>query len=138
MTIEIDNKKMFLAHGDEATNAVFVKALKLPFIYAVMDALGPSLTWKVAMACRIFLSKRRRIYSQKVRDAFRVYAKRKLDEGYDAVILAHTHIADLIEYEDGPTNKTYLNTGDLIANMTYGDYTTSGGFAVRTYEQGGG
>ena len=128
---------MFLSHGDEATNAVLRKILKSPFTYAVMDALGPALTWKIAMACRIFLSKRRRIYSQNVRDAFRVYAKQKLDEGYHAVVLAHTHMPDLIEYGSGETKKIYLNTGDLIENLSYGEYTTSSGLSIRIYEKGG-
>lgn len=102
-----------------------------------MDALGPALTWKIAMACRIFLSKRRRIYSQHVRDTFRVYAKQKLDEGYHAVVLAHTHMPDLIEYGSGETKKIYLNTGDLIENLSYGEYTTSSGLSIRIYEKGG-
>ena len=138
LTIEIDGKKMFLSHGDETANVVLGKVLKAPFTYAVMDALGPALTWKVAMACRIFLSKRRRIYSQRVRDTFREYAKRKLDEGYYATVLAHTHMSDFVEYGSGETKKIYLNTGDLIENLTYGEYTTTNGLALKIYEQGGG
>jgi len=138
LTIEIDGKKMFLSHGDEAANVALRKILKAPFTYAVMDALGPALTWKVAMACRIFLSKRRRTYSQQVRDTFRVYAKRKLDEGYYATVLAHTHMPDFVEYGSGETKKIYLNTGDLIENLSYGEYTTSSGLALRIYEKGGG
>jgi len=134
LTTEIDGKKIFLSHGDE-TGAILRKVLKSPFAYAVMDALGPTLTWKVAMACRIFLSKRRRRYNQKVRDAFRRYARRKLDEGYYAVVLAHTHMPDFVEYENGESKRIYLNTGDLIENLTYGEYTSLNGLAVKTYKQ---
>ena len=136
LTIEIDGKKMFLSHGDEITNAALRTILKSSVTYAVMNALGPELTWKVAMACRIFLSKRQRVYNQKVRDAFRVFAKQKLAEGYHAVILAHTHMPDLIEYDNGETIKIYINTGDLIENLSYGEYTTSSGFAIKIYGQG--
>jgi UDP-2,3-diacylglucosamine hydrolase len=138
LAIEIEGKKIFLSHGDEIANAVLRRILKSPVTYAVMDVLGPAVTWKVAMACRIFLSKRRRVYSPKVRDAFRLYAKRKLEEGYQAVILAHTHMPDLIEYGNGETRKVYLNTGDLIENLSYGEYTTSSGLAIRIYEREGG
>jgi UDP-2,3-diacylglucosamine hydrolase len=137
LTVEIDGKKMFLSHGDEITNAALRTILKSSVTYAVMNALGPAVSWKVAMACRIFLSKRRRVYSQKVRDAFRTYAKRKLDEGYHAVVFAHTHMPDLIEYGHGDAKKIYLNTGDLIENLSYGEYITASGFAIKTYEQGG-
>jgi UDP-2,3-diacylglucosamine hydrolase len=138
LTIEIDDKKVFLSHGDETANPTLRKVLKSAFIYAVMDALGPAITWKVAMACRVFLSKRRRLYSQKVRDAFRTYARRKLDEGYSAVVLAHTHMPDFVEYGNGETKKIYVNTGDLIENLTYGEYNSISGFAIRTYKQEGG
>ena len=138
LTIEIDDKKVFLSHGDEMANPALRKVLKSAFIYAVMDALGPAITWKVAMACRVFLSKRRRLYSQKVRDAFRVYARQKLDEGYSAVVLAHSHMPDFVEYGNGETKRTYVNTGDLIENLTYGEYTSASGFAIRTYKQEGG
>ena len=138
LAIEIDGQKMFLSHGDEAANVALRRILKAPFTYAFMDALGPALTWKIAMGCRVFLSRRRRVYSQKVRDTFRAYAKKKLDEGYHAVILAHTHMPDMIEYGNDETKKIYLNTGDLIENLTYGEYTTTSGLALRIYEQGGG
>jgi UDP-2,3-diacylglucosamine hydrolase len=136
LAIEIEGKKIFLSHGDEITNAVLRKVLKSPITYAVMDALGPAVAWKIAMACRIFLSKRHRVYNEKVRDAFRLYAKQKLDEGYQAVILAHSHMPDLVEYGNGNIRKTYLNTGDLIENLSYGEYTTSRGLAIRIYEPG--
>jgi UDP-2,3-diacylglucosamine hydrolase len=138
LTIEVDGKKMFLSHGDEVANVALRKILKASFTYAVMDALGPALTWKVAMACRIFLSKRRRVYSQRVRDSFRLYAKRKLDEGYYATVLAHTHMPDFVEYGSNETKKIYLNTGDLIENLAYGEYTTTSGLTLRIYEPGGG
>ena len=137
MSIEIDGRKMLLSHGDEATDLALTKVLKSPLTLAVMDALGPALTWKIAMACRIFLSRRRRVYSQKVRDRFRVYAKRKLDEGYHAVVLAHTHITDYVEFGSGESKQIYVNTGDLIANLSYGDYTTASGLSIKLYKQEG-
>ncbi len=136
LTIEIDGMKVYLSHGDQMANALLRTILKSPVTYSVMDFLGPVPTWNIAMACSLFLSKRRRTYSQKVRDAFRAHAKRKLDEGYQAVILAHTHMPDLVEYDDAKTKKVYLNTGDLIEYLSYGEYITGEGFSLRTYEHG--
>ncbi|HVN25686.1 MAG TPA: UDP-2,3-diacylglucosamine diphosphatase [Syntrophorhabdales bacterium] len=132
LVIEIDGKKVFIAHGDEMGDAILSKILKSPPTYKVMNGLGPALTWRIAMVCRLFLSERRRVYREKVRDRFRVYAKNKLDEGFDAVILAHTHMSDFVEYGTDKTKKVYLNTGGLIEELTYGHYTTSDGFSIRT------
>ena len=134
LAIEIDGKKMFISHGDEVDNALLRKILKSPITYSVMDLLGPVPSWNVAMACRLFLSKRRRVYSQKVRDAFRRYARSRLDEGLDAVVLAHSHMPDMVEYDGPTTRKAYLNTGDLIACLSYGEYTSESGLALRTYD----
>ena len=134
LVIELDGRKTFISHGDGAANALLRKILKSPVTYAVMDLLGPVTSWNIAIACRLVLSKRKRDYSQTVRDAFREYAKRKLSEGYDAVVLAHTHMPDVVEYDGPGTKGIYLNTGDLVANLSYGEYTSETGFSVRTYE----
>jgi UDP-2,3-diacylglucosamine hydrolase len=146
LAIEIDGKRMYLAHGDEIANRdprnivnrALRNILKSSITYSIMDALGPAFSWKIAMASRFFLSKRERAYNQKIRDAFRRYARSRLDEGHDAVVLAHSHMPDLVEYGDAATKKVYLNTGDLIAGLSYGEYTSEGGFAVKTYDKKGG
>ena len=137
LAIEIDGKKMFISHGDEVANALLRKILKSPITYSVMHLLGPVPSWNIAMVCRLFLSRRRRTYSQKVRDAFRRYAKSRLDEGHDAVVLAHSHMPDLVEYDSPVAKKAYLNTGDLIACLSYGEYTSDSGLALRTYDKQG-
>jgi UDP-2,3-diacylglucosamine pyrophosphatase LpxH len=64
---------------------------------------------------------------------FREYAEQKIDEGFDAVIFAHSHISDYVEYDTGKGKKVYLNSGDFIKNATYVEYTSESGFAVRQY-----
>ncbi|UCE18644.1 MAG: UDP-2,3-diacylglucosamine diphosphatase [Gemmatimonadota bacterium] len=48
--------------------------------------------------------------------AYREAAMKKLEEGYDVVVLAHIHFPAL-EEKDG---KLYLNTGDWINHFSYG------------------
>jgi UDP-2,3-diacylglucosamine hydrolase len=134
LVIELDGRKTFISHGDDVANALLRRILKSGVTYGLMDLLGPMPTWNIAMACRLFLSKRKRVYSEKVRDVFRQYAKQKLAGGYDAVVLAHTHMPDFVAYDGVGTQGIYLNTGDLVAHLSYGEYTTETGFAARTYE----
>jgi UDP-2,3-diacylglucosamine hydrolase len=135
LAVQLDEKKIFLSHGDEVSSLLMRKILKSRFIYSVMDFLGPDLTWKVAMKCRSFLSKKHKPYNKRVRDAFRRYGKSKLEEGYDAVIVAHSHMPDIREYEEDGKKKTYMNTGDIIASFSYGIYITGKGFTLKTYDR---
>jgi UDP-2,3-diacylglucosamine hydrolase len=133
LTINMDEKKVFLSHGDEMGSPVLRRILKSRLVYSIMDRLGPRLTWRIAMLSRHFLSKSHKPYDRATMDRFRRYGKRKLQEGYDAVIMAHSHMADIQEYEWEGKKRTYMNTGDLIVSLSYGVYTSDGGFAVSTH-----
>jgi len=134
LTINMDDRKVFLAHGHDLGRSFLRRALKSRFVYAIMDRLGPSLTWKVAMMSRPLLSKSHKPYDGRILNRFRRYGRRKLQEGYDAVILGHSHMADIEEYEWNGRKKTYMNTGDLITSFSYGVYVTGKGFAIGRYE----
>ena len=129
----MDEKKVFLSHGDEMGSPTLRRILKSRLVYSIMDRLGPGPTWRIAMFSRYFLSKSHKPYNRATMDRFRRYGKRKLREGYDAVIMAHSHMADIEEYEWEGKKRTYMNTGDLIVSLSYGVYTSEGGFAVNTH-----
>jgi UDP-2,3-diacylglucosamine hydrolase len=133
LTMSIDGKKMLFAHGHEIRNSCLVKALKTTFMGSVMDLFKPTLAWKAAAIAGIFLSKRKKPYNRKVMGIFRKYALAKFEEGYEAVILAHTHIPDSMEYASGTGTKYYLNTGDIIQDSTYVEYNTGTGFELKKY-----
>ncbi len=133
LAINIDGKKVFLSHGDEIGAPTLRSILKSRPVYALMNFLGPKLTWRIAMACRPLLSRSEKGYNEKTLKRFRRYASRKLAEGYDGVVLAHSHMADLHEETAGGKPKTYMNTGDLIGSSSYGVYVSGKGFAVESY-----
>jgi UDP-2,3-diacylglucosamine hydrolase len=133
MAVDIEGKRTYIAHGHRFDRFCLGNILKSPFIYAVMDRFGPVLTWKIAMAMRIFLSKKQKPYSVKVKEAFRRYARQKHDEGYDVVVLAHSHMPDRTPPVGVGKEKVYLNTGDFIEHGSYVEYTTGEGFQLRRY-----
>lgn len=133
MELDFDGRRVFLAHGDSFTGGLVRAVLKSRVTSGVMDLLGPRLTWAIAMGMRVFLSKKKKPYSKKVIDRFRGYGAGKLDDGFDVVILAHSHIPDRMELNEGDTKKLYLNTGDFIACSTYVSYETATGFEVRRF-----
>lgn len=135
LAINMDRKKVYLAHGDAIGFNPLRSLLKSRFIYFVMDTLGPDLTWKMAMASRPLLSKSCKPYSQKTLNRFRRFGLKKLRDGYDAVIMAHSHIADIQEYDLHGRKGVYLNTGDLTKSLTYGEYTSEEGFSIKVYSK---
>jgi UDP-2,3-diacylglucosamine hydrolase len=132
MSLDVDGKKVFLAHGDGFASFSLARLLKRPFFYRIMDLLGPGLTWRAVTLARPFLSRRNKKYSEVVRDIFRSRARGKLSEGYDVVILGHSHIPDILEIGAGPAGKRYLNTGDLATYASFVSYDTSTGFSLKT------
>ncbi len=134
LSLDLDGKRVFLCHGDAFKAFTLSRLLRSRVVSAIMDLLGPDLTWRIAMQCGRVLSKKLKIYDEGVRARFRRYGKKKLGDGYDAVIIAHSHMADIESYDMDGKKRTYMNTGDLAASRTYGSYSTGEGFALRTYD----
>lgn len=133
ISIHLDGKKVFVSHGDPSDAFCLGNFLKAPFVYMIMDVLGPVFTWKVAKIAGFFLSRKVKPYSEKVKDIFRKNARIKLDEGYDVVIYGHSHVADRIEFDGEGKQKIYLNTGDFGKNMEYVVYDSNSGFTQKKY-----
>ncbi len=135
LTLHLDDKRVFLSHGDDIDNLMLARILRSSLSYRTMDFLGPLRTWSVAGAIGFFLSKKVKGYSQKVIAVFRAFARRRFVAGCDAVILAHSHISDSLEVagKDGMPAKVYLNCGDFVRERSYVEYITGEGFSLKTY-----
>jgi UDP-2,3-diacylglucosamine hydrolase len=134
LSLELDGKRVFLCHGDASGTLALGMLLRSRLVSAIMDLLGPDRTWRIAMRCGRVLSKKRKIYDERVRARFRRYGKKKLGEGYDAVVIAHSHMADIESYDMDGRRRTYMNTGNLVASCTYGTYISGEGFVLHTYD----
>lgn len=133
VAFDLDGRRVFVSHGDDVGIGSLRPILKSSFIYLLMNLFGPRLTWSIAMGCRLFLSRKKRIYNQRTLEKFRNYGVTKLHDGYDAVILAHSHMPDMVSFKQGGRERVYLNTGDLIGNFTYAEYTSDGGFKLKNW-----
>jgi len=133
VAMDIEGKKTYIAHGYEISKFYLTKFLKTPFVNKVMDTLGPDITWSIATMARVFLSNRKKSYNNKAMNLFREYALKKFDEGYDVLILGHSHMFDAFEHRSGNTVKQYLNTGDIIRHCSYVEYNSASGFELKKY-----
>lgn len=131
--VTLDGKTVFIAHGDKYATPRLRNFLKSPILLGIMELFHPVVTWKLAMVVRLFMSEKKKGRSTKAKHRFRLYADRLLKNGYHAVILAHTHIHDIVRKSSGRGEQIYCNTGDLIKDNVYIEYTSEKGFTLRHY-----
>lgn len=132
LIMNVEGRRTFISHGDEFFRNPFTRVLKAPFTIGAMNLFGPHLSWKIAMGMSTLMSTKKKGRNPRVKEKFREYARIKMAEGYDAVILAHSHISDYVEWGEGDRKKVYANPGDFIKHASYVEYTSATGFQIRT------
>lgn len=114
-------KRIFIAHGDGlAKNDSGYRFLKKIlrnrlniFLYRqIPPDMAYSLARLMARGSRDYVQKRDTGYLQDYED----FASENIKQGFDAVVLAHTHVPVLRDLSGG----TYLNLGDFFRHFTYG------------------
>lgn len=114
-------KRIFITHGDGLAKGdlgykVLKKILRNKVNIFLYRQIPPDLSYPLAK----FVAKSSRSQVQK-RDTryleeYQNFAIAKIKQGFDAVILAHTHVPVLYDFSEG----VYLNLGDWFQHFTYG------------------
>lgn len=121
----LNGRRFFIAHGDGLNPADrayrWMKAvIRHPAATGAFRMLHPDLAFSLANALSNASRKHRPI---KDRDQIYIdYAESRFADGYDYVILGHTHRPQ--EYH--ANERTYINTGDWMDQYTFGRYDDSG------------
>ena len=133
--IEIDGRRFYLAHGDivdpSPTYNLWRWFLRSPLFRLILMVVHPSVMWKVA----IRLSDRSKLYPAKasaIERRHREFARRRIRNGYDVVVLGHSHIQAVEELQADERSGIYANPGgwkDHYHYMVYQD----GMFHLRKY-----
>jgi UDP-2,3-diacylglucosamine hydrolase len=122
-SVAIRNAKFFLHHGDGLAHKdlgyrILKRVLRNRLSIWLYSWLHPDLGVKLAR----FSSRKSRDYtSQKdygESDGMKMFAKQKIGEGYQYVIMGHNHKPVLQRIGNG----YYVNLGDWISHYTYGVY----------------
>jgi len=126
-TLDAYGKKIFIHHGDGVSNndtgyRILKKVLRNPFSIWLYSWIHPDLGVLLAASS----SKKSRHYTSKKdygeEDGMIAFARKKIDEGFDIVIMGHRHTPVKKEIGKG----TYINLGDWITHFTYAELTNSG------------
>ena len=133
MDVLHQGKRIFITHGDGLAESdrgyrILKKILRNNiniFLYRQIPTdLSYPLAKFVARRSRSQVQKRNTSYLEEYQD----FAKAKLKQGFDAVILAHTHVPVLNDLGEG----VYINLGDWFRHFTYGKLW-EGKFSLENY-----
>jgi UDP-2,3-diacylglucosamine pyrophosphatase LpxH len=71
--------------------------------------------------------------SSQVISRLRRFAQRKLQEGFDAVVLAHTHLPEVITMKKQGGEGYYFNVGNWMRDYSYLRYRKKKGFSLEYF-----
>ncbi|MBD3381536.1 MAG: UDP-2,3-diacylglucosamine diphosphatase [candidate division Zixibacteria bacterium] len=118
---ELDGKRLLITHGDGIAKKdrgyrMLKRILRNRFnifMYRLIPPdLGIPLAKHVSQTSRGHTQKRPK---ESFLAEYRNYAHQQLRSGEDIVIIAHTHVPEKVEFEEG----LYFNTGDWVENFSY-------------------
>ena len=130
-SIEVNHqgKRIFLAHGDGLAKRdlgyrILKKILRNRLNIFLYRQLPPDISYPLAK----FVAGKSRAQADRKEasylEDYRNFAQEKIKQGFDAVILAHTHIPTLENLSANSTDSAqrgvYLNIGDWFKHFTYG------------------
>ena len=120
--INLNGKRLFLAHGDilekSAGYKIWRGLLRSRILDAIVRITPPAFVWKVAM----MLSKQSRSNNKRMTamdNLQKEFARDKIKEGFDIVILGHSHIPGISEVTAEGRKGFYANPGDWIKEFSY-------------------
>ncbi len=118
---EIGGKKFFLSHGDGKSfkdngYKILKAVLRNPFSNRLFRLIHPD----IGICLASNSSKHSRTYTDSrdfgEADGMKVFAEKRINEGFDYVIMGHRHKAEVAKIGNG----YYINLGEWMQNPTFG------------------
>jgi UDP-2,3-diacylglucosamine hydrolase len=119
LDMEYEGNRFYVAHGDGLAKSdvgyrALKKILRHRFNIHLYRLLHPDAGFRLALFCSQLSRNHREIKNRD--EEYAQYAKDRFAEGFDGVVLAHTHRPQEI-HENG---RTYVNIGDWMQHYSYG------------------
>lgn len=133
--LDIEGKRTFLAHGDicdDSTSYRLWRWLIRSIFFKILIRLLPDQTiWKIAGKLSRG-SRRNPLRSRELEHRLKNFTRKKIADGFDNVVLAHTHIPAIKNVVANRRKGVYANPGSFEGNKSYLQYT-DGKFKVKTF-----
>jgi UDP-2,3-diacylglucosamine hydrolase len=138
---QFDGLRVLTSHGDtvDVSNRGYLamrRFLRSPITHRLEQGLPRSLIWRLACFWSKMSREASRESGEKIAETMHSFAIGKIHEGYDAVILGHSHQPTLRQVSSGGREKTFVTLGDW---MTRGSYLLidDGRFSLQSYPSRG-
>jgi UDP-2,3-diacylglucosamine hydrolase len=123
------DKKFYLSHGDGKTNndtgyLILRKILRNKVCQKLFSLIHPDVGISAALACsrrsRNFTATKN--YGNSENDGMLIFAKNKIAEGFDFVVMGHRHLVEKKTFQFGEHQGEYINLGEWLENPYYGKF----------------
>jgi UDP-2,3-diacylglucosamine hydrolase len=120
--ITLNGKRFFIAHGDIVEHSVSYKIwrrfLRSSITSLIIKIISHAFIWKIAL----WLAKTSR-KNHRAGDTLdkrqKNFAKKKIMQDFDVVILAHSHVSGISQITANGKNGVYANPGDWVGEFSY-------------------
>ena len=135
----LGGRRSFIAHGDLANPRqwkyrFFRKIVKNPGMFRLIQFVGPR--WSRRVALEMSSRSHDLYHANSKRDratAFQSFAQQKFLEGFEIVILGHSHFPEKIEEWIKERKCLYLNVGDWMTHRSYLRFTPPDQFELSQF-----
>ncbi len=137
----LEAHRAFIAHGDlsnprQWTYRVFRRILKNSLTYRLIHLAGPRISRQVAKRLSDVSYQKYHDEGQTTPSpAFRAFAHQKFLEGFDLVILGHSHYPEEVEEWIGGRRCLYYNTGDWEVHRSFLRFRPQGHFQLERFTE---
>ena len=139
----LGGRRAFIAHGDLSNPRqwryrVFRRILKNRWTYHIIQLAGPRLSRRVALG----LSEKsyQKYHSNACQgppSSFKIFAHQKFLEGFEIVILGHSHFQEKVEEWIEGKRCLYFNVGDWLVHRSFLRFTPPEHFELQRFVEGG-
>ena len=135
----LGGKKTFIAHGDlsnpkQRTYRIFRSLLKNRWTYRLIHMAGPRLSHQVAQKLSdMSYQKYHNDLQATPPPAFKAFAHQRFLEGFDVVILGHSHFPEEVEERIDGRRCLYFNVGDWMVHRSFLRFTPPDHFKLCQY-----
>lgn len=137
-TINLEGRRVLISHGDtvDSQNRRYLllrSLLRSSFFYKLQRALPISFLWRIAQISSRLSKKLTVETTDNMAKKMRRFAQRKFKDGFDTVILGHSHKHLLEISEVSGVKKTLALLGDWEQHSSY-LYYENGNFSLATFQ----
>jgi len=138
----LGGKRVFIAHGDLSNPKqwgyrIFRRILKNPVTYRLIRVAGPRISrWVARKLSDMSYEKYHNNVQPISPPAFKTFAHQKFLEGFEVVILGHSHFAEEMEEWIDGRRCLYYNVGDWMIHRSFLRFIPPDRFQLERYHGG--